>query len=617
MSDTTGTPDAADAPAGDATGRQPPPARDATSSRAVSRPFVLLALLALLLSWNAWERDFWSQGEVRAAAVTRDMVRTGSWAVPQLGGEAFLKGPPLLYWLAGGLESVLGADPRWVYRLPVILAAILSLWLTYWAGVRLFTPRVGILAALVLASNYFFFRSATWFDDDLMFAAFCQLALTGWVLHDDAGGAGTWDVLGWLGLAAAALVKSLPLAALLVVGVWSLYLFFGGGLEALLRGYGAVFRTRGALLFAALVVPWYALVLTRHSAEFCSSHLVAEHYARLVGRGGDDGRPVYFYLLQIAVGFLPWSLFAPAGILHAKDRLRRSGERFAIMTVLFPCVVLSIASAKNGGYVLLAWPALSLLVAAAAFETRERFSLWEGFLKFLSVRAARYLLLGFFLAALGVAALFVVDLLVARALTVDAAAWVVGAVSALPADGRERLALELGTTRSLISALLLVLLAGASTFVYARRMRRSAARDAAPEAMFELAVVTLFVLFLSSFFYSGFNTFKSSRAFMARVESRVGDAPLAIYGPPRSSVYYYLTRPPQRLARVGRAADADARLERLREYVSQPRAAFLIGATADVQVLQRDYPSLRERLEVVDRGALGWSREVVLVSNRR
>ena len=188
-----------------------------------------LALLGAVFFWNAWERDFWNPDEPRIALVAMTMEKTGDWLVPQIDGEPHLDLPPLAYWLPGLAHRLSDWDPRFIYRLPTVLVALFGLWLTYLAGKKLFDGRVGFLAVVIQASTYAYYRRATWLDDDLLFAVCCQLALTCLVLgarHEDSR---RWSLLGWVGLAGAALAKSAFLAFGLVSGCVVLFLFLESG----------------------------------------------------------------------------------------------------------------------------------------------------------------------------------------------------------------------------------------------------------------------------------------------------------------------------------------------------------------------------------------------------
>src|SRR3984885_8785478 len=106
--------------------------------RVVSRrPFVLLALLGLLLwlpgvlSLPALDRD-----ESRFAQSSRQMVESGNWVDIRFGQVPRYKKPVGIYWLEAAATATAGPfykEPRahiWTYRLPSLLGGVAAVWLT-------------------------------------------------------------------------------------------------------------------------------------------------------------------------------------------------------------------------------------------------------------------------------------------------------------------------------------------------------------------------------------------------------------------------------------------------------------------------------------------------------
>ena len=59
----------------------------------------LLALSLLLIGTGIGLRDPWPADEPRFALVARDMVGTGEWLVPRVGGDIYADKPPLFFWM--------------------------------------------------------------------------------------------------------------------------------------------------------------------------------------------------------------------------------------------------------------------------------------------------------------------------------------------------------------------------------------------------------------------------------------------------------------------------------------------------------------------------------------
>ena len=93
----------------------------------------LLGLALLLIATGIGLRDPWPADEPRFALVARDMVATGDWLLPRVGGQPYADKPPLFFWLiATGL--VLTHSLRVAFLLPSFLAGFGCVALVYDLG---------------------------------------------------------------------------------------------------------------------------------------------------------------------------------------------------------------------------------------------------------------------------------------------------------------------------------------------------------------------------------------------------------------------------------------------------------------------------------------------------
>ncbi|MDH4105636.1 MAG: hypothetical protein OEV39_05930, partial [Gammaproteobacteria bacterium] len=79
----------------------------ATSARDVTVDLLWLVGLALLLmATGLGMRDPWPADEPRFALVARDMLRSGDWLIPRVGGDLYADKPPVFFWLMATAMSV-------------------------------------------------------------------------------------------------------------------------------------------------------------------------------------------------------------------------------------------------------------------------------------------------------------------------------------------------------------------------------------------------------------------------------------------------------------------------------------------------------------------------------
>ncbi|MBX3463576.1 MAG: glycosyltransferase family 39 protein [Planctomycetes bacterium] len=87
--------------------------------------WLLLLGVTLLGALPAWILPGWEGTEGRRAQIALEMLRSGEWMVPTLGGQPTWAKPPLHYWLLGAVFDGLGCQP-WVARLPAVLLTFAS-----------------------------------------------------------------------------------------------------------------------------------------------------------------------------------------------------------------------------------------------------------------------------------------------------------------------------------------------------------------------------------------------------------------------------------------------------------------------------------------------------------
>ncbi|HMC31804.1 MAG TPA: glycosyltransferase family 39 protein, partial [Candidatus Angelobacter sp.] len=83
--------------------------------------------------------------------ISRNMIQSGDWVIPQLNGVPYVEKAPLLYWLIAVFYLVFGVHD-WVARIPIALAAVLLCWTTARYGAWAFGRRAGFYAGLALAT---------------------------------------------------------------------------------------------------------------------------------------------------------------------------------------------------------------------------------------------------------------------------------------------------------------------------------------------------------------------------------------------------------------------------------------------------------------------------------
>jgi 4-amino-4-deoxy-L-arabinose transferase-like glycosyltransferase len=113
-----------------------------------------LFILALLVFFPALgARDFWAPVEPRYAEIARVMFIKGEWIVPTVNGDLYTDKPILYFWLVLIFSKLIGEVNEWTVRLPAALGALGAVFATFKLGKDFFSPKVGFIAGVVLATS--------------------------------------------------------------------------------------------------------------------------------------------------------------------------------------------------------------------------------------------------------------------------------------------------------------------------------------------------------------------------------------------------------------------------------------------------------------------------------
>lgn len=327
----------------------------------MSRTFSTLLVVSVLSFFvSLGSTPLWDPDEPRFAAATRDMVATGDFLSPIFNGEPRFEKPILFYWLQLPFFLALGPTET-AARLPSAIAGLGCVLLLYLIGRSYFSDRAALIASLALATVFRFVVytrqgltdvPAMFFEMAAIYFFRCaSLAVTGSM---------RWAMAGWAAAALCALTKG-PVA-IIPIAIW-------GGYLVATRDWTALARWRiipGALLAAAICVPWYAAMIARHGRAFLDVAVGFEVIQRVIDYPAPARGPLYYVRVWPADA-LPWTMFFLLGCVHAAstwrsldDNVRRGlllcGIWFAAVFVLF-----SLASGKLPHYLLPIYAPMALV----------------------------------------------------------------------------------------------------------------------------------------------------------------------------------------------------------------------------------------------------------------
>lgn len=365
---------------------------------------VVVVASALALAAGFAPMPFWDEDEPRFAAIARTMLETGDWIVPRFNDTLAVDKPVLMHWCMAACFRLFGVSEISA-RLPAAVATLAAALALTWAGARWFDPRTGVVAALAWVGCLLVGIEAHAATPDAILTA-----LTAWmtVLATDPllGAAVPGPARRRLPLPRAALVGALgglgvlckgPVGFVGPLGVivpfvalveWSRRRDPAASLgrqavtaaAAVLEGVRFVRPVAMVAAMLAVAAPWYVAVGVRTAGEWPAGFFLVHNVGRFAAPMENHGGGILFHALAMLVGFFPWSCFLPFAVAVSAWRVSRrdtpTAERRALSLALLWLAVwvgtFSLAATKLPNYVLPAYPAAALVVAATGTRLVDR-----------------------------------------------------------------------------------------------------------------------------------------------------------------------------------------------------------------------------------------------------
>jgi 4-amino-4-deoxy-L-arabinose transferase-like glycosyltransferase len=283
------------------------------------------------------------------AETAREMLQFKDFVSPRIYGDFWFDKPPLYYWLAAGAFKIFGVN-EFAARFPAAFFAVSGVVLIYGAGRKLFSERVGLLAALALTTSleYFYLGNAAVTDMTLNF--FLTAALLAFLCRK--------YYLLYICCAFAVVTKG-PVALFFCGMIISLYLIGVKDFKRLkdMRLLG------GSILFALLALPWYVAMYSIHGTAFIETFLGFHNITRFLQPEHASGAVWYYYFPVLILGFFPWTAFLAQSFWAGA---REKGENrdtcmFLLIWVSVVFLFFSFSKTKLISYILPLYPPLALL----------------------------------------------------------------------------------------------------------------------------------------------------------------------------------------------------------------------------------------------------------------
>lgn len=355
---------------------------DQSSSHDVRLDLIwLLALAVILIGTGIGLRDPWPADEPRFALVARDMVASGNWFIPTVGGDLYADKPPLFFWLLAAAYALTGST-RASFLLPSLIAAVVTVTLTYDLARRLWNRQTALVAATLLLLTVQFISQARRAQIDATLCMWTTLSLYGLLRHLFTGPRWGWYVLGWAAAGLGVITKGVGFLPLLILLPW-FALQRAWSLPAISGSVGRWLLGPFAFIAAISIwlVPMLILAATDPAIAAYRDEILFKQTIERYAQAWHHLEPFWYFLIEvIPVFWLPLVVLLPWLVTRWRAAIRERDVRVTTLLIWIAMVVLffSASEGKRGVYVLPAVPAFVLACAPFVLDIlRERRARWS------------------------------------------------------------------------------------------------------------------------------------------------------------------------------------------------------------------------------------------------
>ena len=324
--------------------------------------YALLALVTMTVFTGQHMVPPIDRDESRFAQASRQMLQSGDYVTIRFQDELRAKKPAGIYWLQSASAALLGDADIASYRFVNLLALLVSIFMLYHIGLRLYEPATALAASAAFASGFLVLAEAHLAKTDtvlMLLVMVQQWALMRIYLDLDkttAKPSAHW-IFFWTALAAGILVKGpiAPAVAILTIAVLIVWHRGAGWVRPLRLG-------RGLILMAVICVPWAILVTIATNGAFLDIAVTGDFLAKVQSGQESHGAPPFTYLALFGVLLWPASLLLPSALLHIKAMLAQDSTRFLLAWLVPFWVMIELIPTKLPHYPLPVVPAAVLLL---------------------------------------------------------------------------------------------------------------------------------------------------------------------------------------------------------------------------------------------------------------
>ncbi len=339
--------------------------------RSIIIQLLILVLSGLLFIPGLGGVHLFDWDEINFAESAREMIATGNYLDVQINYQPFWEKPPLFTWLQVLSMKIFGIN-EFAARFPNAVAGMLTLWMIFLLGRKLYEQRFGIYWTLVYAGSilpFFYFKSGI---IDPWFNLFIFISVSLFAFFNDGTGIRRRNLLlVWSAISIGLAILTKGPAGLLV------FLFTLGIYWAINR-FTLKITAGQVLLYILLVIlvggAWFILQIITGNVDVVVDFIVYQYRLFTTQDAGHGGFFMYHFVILFS-GVFPASVYALKAFKRSyyDEPFQKRFKRWMIILFWVVLILFSIVETKIVHYSSMAYFPITYLGAYSLFKiSKER-----------------------------------------------------------------------------------------------------------------------------------------------------------------------------------------------------------------------------------------------------
>lgn len=346
------------------------------SNKVLSGSYLLILAVVTGIAYfiNLGYNDIWNPNEGFYADAVRHLLQNNNWLDFFFNNEYRFNKPPVTYWLIA-LSCRLFGLSEFSIRLPIVLFAIGTCFLTGFISSILFGRKTALWSGLVMAVSFQFLINTRYATPEIPLTFFFTLTMYFFVRYIAyRKPSDLWPV--WIFLGVTMLVKGYPyLIIILAILLSYAFSLTGRNFKSLFHELKHYRMITGIVIALIIGMSWPFYSWLKFGNDFLHV-LDTETTYRAFRYQADWFSDLFFFPLVMLWGFLPYSpVFIPVAVASAIRADYRKELLFPLVWVAVMLVTFTIARFKLPTYFIQAHPAMAVITGW--YLSQSRFS--DGF----------------------------------------------------------------------------------------------------------------------------------------------------------------------------------------------------------------------------------------------